>query len=656
MGCAESTHETENGAFKIAVTGEKPPIAHIRKIRTQEENLIIPKNVFCAGERFTLIGFVPGAFHNSPVKSISFADDSMIKNLCNNPFRDSMLVSLSLPPNIEKINYSTLDMIETLESITLSPGNKFYEVTKDNKMLIQKSQRKVIFLIRSCKNVIFPENIEIIDEFSMCGCQIESLEIPETVKIIEESSLKSNHNLREISFGKNSVLEEIGKSAFEDCSAITSISLPEYLQHIGKDAFKQCEAMTEIFFHKNSHIKNINGLGFSGIKEIVIPSSCETIDDDAFQFTQQLEILDFAPGSKCKSIGERAFCTSRLMKICIPKSVEIIKNRAFDECALEEITYEDGSNLRIYGDEVFWQCWNLRKCDFPRSVEEIGVRCFAGLIELDVHIPEGSSLKFIKDEAFKECGISHLVLPPSVELMGEGAFSGSKIDEVIIPATCSLNKISPLAFHACTCLRRIEINGSIEEFGASCLSGNHNLEEIIIPENSMLAIFGIKCCENTKLHSFKFPASTKLIDTGAFCDNQSLEEVLFDEESQLETFGFRCFSGCNIKRIKIPKSVKVISNAAFEKNSQLQIVEFEEGSELVTIGAESFSGCNIGDICIPESVTTINDRAFIENENFQKVKLSKGSRLSSVGMWVFPETLSEVEGGDEQARNLIQYS
>ena len=107
----------------------------------------------------------------------------------------------------------------------------------------------------------------------------------------------------------------IGNSAFDNCSYLGSVIIPNRVTSIGDDAFKYCQSLTSI----------------------TIPNSVTSIGEGAFYGCSSLTSLSI-PDS-VTSIGYTAFykCLS-LTYITIPDSVTSIGDSAFVECnALESI-------------------------------------------------------------------------------------------------------------------------------------------------------------------------------------------------------------------------------------------------------------------------------------------------------------------------------
>jgi len=117
----------------------------------------------------------------------------------------------------------------------------------------------------------------------------------------------------------------IGYQAFEGCSSLTSMTIPESVTSIGYAAFAGCRGLTSITF----------------------PDSVTSIGDSAFNKCSSLTSITIPDG--VTSIGDRAFsgCTS-LTSITIPDSVTSIGGAAFWNCSsLTSITIPNKFHSRL---------------------------------------------------------------------------------------------------------------------------------------------------------------------------------------------------------------------------------------------------------------------------------------------------------------------
>ncbi|HWR19903.1 MAG TPA: leucine-rich repeat domain-containing protein [Clostridia bacterium] len=193
---------------------------------------------------------------------------------------------------------------------------------------------------------------------------------------------------------------EIGNAAFNECTALTSATIPNSVISIGDRAFFECTALTSV----------------------TIPNSVTSIGDDAFAACTALTSVKI-PNS-VTSISDEAFaaCTA-LTSVTIPNSVTSIGYAAFVECtALTSVTIPN--SVTSIGPLAFANCRALTSVTIPNSVASIGDAAFAGCIALtSVTIP--NSVASIGDAAFNSCiALTSVTIPNSAASIGDIAFAG----------------------------------------------------------------------------------------------------------------------------------------------------------------------------------------------------------------------------------------
>ena len=88
----------------------------------------------------------------------------------------------------------------------------------------------------------------------------------------------------------------IAGSAFEDCTGLTSITIPNSVTSIGNSAFSDCYGLTSIKFAENSKLTSIGGCAFrdcTGLTSIDIPNSVTSIGKWAFDYCTGLTSVTF---------------------------------------------------------------------------------------------------------------------------------------------------------------------------------------------------------------------------------------------------------------------------------------------------------------------------------------------------------------------------
>ena len=196
-------------------------------------------------------------------------------------------------------------------------------------------------------------------------------------------------------------ISEIGNRAFQDCSSLTSIEIPDSVTSIGDYAFHDCSSLANVKL--GSSVISIGNYAFAhctSLVSITIPDSVTSIGIRAFYDCTSLANVTL--GSSVTSIGEDAFreCGS-LTSVTIPDSVTSIGADAFSECgSLTSVTLGNGVTSIRYG--VFSGCSSLTSIEIPSSVTSIGSFAFSGCSSLtSIEIP--SSVTIIGEGAFKKC-------------------------------------------------------------------------------------------------------------------------------------------------------------------------------------------------------------------------------------------------------------
>jgi fibronectin type 3 domain-containing protein len=184
----------------------------------------------------------------------------------------------------------------------------------------------------------------------------------------------------------------IGGYAFEGCTGLISITIPDSVTSIGDGAFEDCYSL----------------------KSITIPDTVTSIGHGVFIYCTSLTNITI-PNS-VTSIGNSAFawCTS-LTSIIMPESVTNIGDLAFEDCtSLTNITIPE--TVTSIGDSAFYKCKSLASITIPDSVTSIGDYAFAWCTSLtDITIPE--SVTTIASKAFSYSGVIYaIILSPNTEI------------------------------------------------------------------------------------------------------------------------------------------------------------------------------------------------------------------------------------------------
>ena len=301
-----------------------------------------------------------------------------------------------------------------------------------------------------------------IGEYAFENCSsLTSITMPESITSIEDAAFSHCSLLTSITIPES--VTSIGDSAFYDCSSLQSVTIPDSVISIEDNAFAEC----------------------SSLQSITIPDSVTSIGMYAFEDCSSLTSIIIPEGVTSIEYGTFIACSS-LTNVTIPKTVNIISNSAFRGCSLlENVTIEDGYNVLCIFPLAFYDCDNLTKLNTTNgkeitipttevsktdeNVTFIGAKLYSPDIQGEIVIPNGitkiphgafyncskltgvtipDSVTSIIDYAFYDCkNLTTVTIPEGVTSIGYCAFYGCKNSALTIAIPDSVTSIGEYAFY-----------------------------------------------------------------------------------------------------------------------------------------------------------------------------------------------------------------
>ena len=273
--------------------------------------------------------------------------------------------------------------------------------------------------------------------------------------------------------------------------------------------------------------------------------------------------------------------TSQITKITIPKTVQHIESRCFDECVnMTEFVIEgatDGtSQLKEIDSHAFLNCKKLASITLPNSVTYLG--------ENNPTSIEGSGV-------FEGCeSLTSFKFPSSYTSNNLPSFTFKNCKNL---ATIDWNGYNPkrlnsCAFWNCDKITWSQVPQSVEELGDECF---YDCAALTSVDLSKIKKMDTGVFWGTPLTSVEWPAAVTEIPARTFwaCGQLTTIKGIPGQPGawdNITKIGENAFNMCALTTIKLPAELKTIDAQAFRSCDHLATVDY--GTKVETIGDGAF--------------------------------------------------------------------
>lgn len=357
-----------------------------------------------------------------------------------------------------------------------------------------------------------------------------------------------------ISYG----VTQIDTYAFDGCSNLESVVIPDTVDTIADGAFRNCSALSKFdsIDSEGNIISNTTGYTFP------ICDYLTTIGDAAFSCCDKIASIYDGNDNYGLNIGKRAFISCNgLTTINLQGEIDTVGEETFKDC--KALSSVDMEVLYDMANRMFENCAVLNTASLVGETK-------------------------IADEAFKGCSsLASFSFHPDITYIGTESFLGTKLTSIMLPRCVT---ISNNAFKDITALKEIKINDnygdvevSTDRLGSGAFSGCTSLATIDLP-STVINIENNAFYRCTSLKSIVAPESLQTLGGYAFAECSKLTTVSLNGKLQL--INNNAFEDCNLREIDIPASVRTISDNAFY-NNYMTTVTIHKGIQ--SIGNNVFS-------------------------------------------------------------------
>lgn len=327
-------------------------------------------------------------------------------------------------------------------------------------------------------------------------------------------------------------------------------------------------------------------------------------------------------------------------------------------------TREAGTYDDVIPDNAFNNKSSLFYFTFPEKITQIGVRAFCRTsISGSLVIPD--DVTHIWDFAFSLTNISSLILGPSVNIVGAGAFAKCTSLSGTLNLPDSIIYLGYEVFSDCGFSGQLILPNSLKYIGYSAFMDAGDFRGgLSIPENIQILYHQTFYSNNYRAFSGTLTLrNVTKIGACCFYKCRFSGEVIFPEglttsgEAILSVDG--SFELNKFTSIQLPSTMKIINACSFKENKRLTSINFPEGlvsiqkgafydcsqlqslefpSTLQTIQADAFKGCTgvTSIICHSIEPPTVQSGAFdgVPKDNFTlEVPANAVNRYATDPMW-----------------------
>ena len=348
----------------------------------------------------------------------------------------------------------------------------------------------------------------------------------------------------------------MGNFVFSGCSGLTSVTLSGSVTNIGESTFYNCTALTSVTIP--SSVTSIGGYAFYGcgsLASMTIPSSVTSIGDEAFKNCSALARADFlgsAPTMGADVFGSVAggfkvyysyysnqkgftkptwsgYPVGNLNPFTtVASGAGSVIITGYPKTAVGALVIPatlNGKTVVGIGSGAFENCIYLKSLIIPGSISSLGDYSFLNCYALtSVTLP--NSIRTLGDYIFANCGsLSDVVIPSGVTSIGRSAFLRCNgLTNVTIPASVTI--IGDGAFSECGSLKSAKLPSNLTFIPVNLFGACSALKDVMIP-NGVTRIGNSAFIHCSSLTSLIIPRSVSLIESFAFDYCSSLRRVDF---------------------------------------------------------------------------------------------------------------------------------
>ena len=390
--------------------------------------------------------------------------------------------------NLKSINLS--DKLEVIEDGTFANCNslKSFVIPPSVKKIAGVSSQYDKGAFEGCtslSSVTIPNSVTEIGEMTFSGCtSLASVTIPDSITSIAGSTFKGCTGLTSITIPDN--VTSIGYSAFEGCTGLTSITIPNSVTDIGMYAFYGCTGLTDVTIGKS--VISIEDRAFASCNKlnqlIVLAPVPPKLGNYAFLYAEPQSVVVI----KCyqddyQSIRWGGFSSDKYSTYKLPVSVSSADTTlGYTKSLPMDSLMDCGDSLVVqaYSSSTApFAFWSDGSIDNPHAIAipDSG-------INLKAYFAKGLACGETAQWQYANGVLSITGAGTMYDYVWDNVpwrLFRDSIQQVSIAE--GITSIGACCLTGLSCLINITLPNSITHIGDKALSGNDNLEVVVMGEN-----------------------------------------------------------------------------------------------------------------------------------------------------------------------------
>lgn len=205
------------------------------------------------------------------------------------------------PKRIIFADKKKVDQKELLQNVS-NPKLEYFDLESRQRalksidgVLYSKKGDRLICCPAGRRHLVIPEGVTEIEPRVFSCCDIESVEFPDSLRIIGEGAFSHCDKLKSIKFGNG--IEKIGSQNddegcfFAYCTELEEIEFPPSLKYLGQNAFYGCKNLKRVRFNDGLMVIDKDAFNYcTNLKEVTLPYSLQEIGWHNFSCTEKINM------------------------------------------------------------------------------------------------------------------------------------------------------------------------------------------------------------------------------------------------------------------------------------------------------------------------------------------------------------------------------